>query len=55
MLKRKILKYVVDFKNLTPTVQGLILLGILLIIGIIIRWDYIISEVIRGFGFYSGK
>lgn len=55
MFKRKILKFVVAFKSLTPTSQGLILLGILLIIGIIIRWDYIISEVIRGFGFYSGK
>ena len=35
MLKRKILKLVAWFKESTPTTQGLIILGVLLVVGII--------------------
>ncbi len=55
MLKRKILKLVAWFKESTPTTQGLIILGVLLVAGIILRWNYIVSEIMRGFGFFSGK
>ncbi len=34
----------------TPTTKGFIWIGILLIIGIIIRWDYISEKVISSFG-----
>ena len=55
MLKRKILKLVAWFKESTPTTQGLIILGVLLVVGIILRWIYIVSEIMRGFGFFSVK
>ena len=54
-MKEKIKKIVEGFNNLTPTAQGMIILGILLVIGIIIRWDYIVGEIGRGFNFFSGK
>lgn len=53
MIKRKVLKLVAGFKNLPPITQGLIILGVVLIIGIIIRWDYILTEVKRGFDFLN--
>jgi hypothetical protein len=46
-------KIVEKFKKLTPNVQGFIILIFLLIIGIIIRWDYVIDNIIRGFKFFS--
>ncbi len=46
-------KIVDKFKKLTPNVQGFIILIVLLIIGIIIRWDYVIDNIIRGFKFFS--
>ncbi|MBQ3175148.1 MAG: hypothetical protein IJB58_04175 [Bacteroidales bacterium] len=55
MLKEKFKKISDWFNNLSPTSQGMIVLGIILIIGIIIRWDYILDEVMRGFGFFSGN
>ena len=48
-------KLIERFKNLTPTAQGLIILGIILVIGIIFRWEYIVSEIARGFNFFEGK
>ena len=42
-----------DFKDLNPNIQGFILLIVILIIGIIIRWDYIIDNIIRGFKYFS--
>ncbi|MDR0660068.1 MAG: hypothetical protein LBG19_04540 [Prevotellaceae bacterium] len=41
------------FKELSPTMKGFIVLGIILIIGIILRWSTIKEEVKRGFGFFS--
>jgi hypothetical protein len=54
-MKEKIRKISEGFKNLTPTAQGMIILGILLIIGIILRWNFILEEIGRGFNFFSGK
>lgn len=53
MIKRNLLKLVSKFKELSPTVQGFVILALLLIIGILIRWNYIIREVSRGFKFFS--
>ncbi len=52
-MKGKIKKLIADFKEMSPTMQGFIILGILLVIGIILRWDYISSEVMRGFNFFN--
>lgn len=43
------------FKEMSPTAQGLVVLCIILVIGIILRWEYIISEVAKGFDFFGGK
>ncbi len=40
-------------KNLSPTSKGFIIIIILLIIGIIIRWNHIIKDVVRGFNYFS--
>ena len=55
MVKRKILKLIADFKNMTPTAQGLVILCIILIIGILLRWEHVFSEIAKGFDFFSGK
>ena len=54
-MKEKIRKISEGFNKLSPTAQGMIILGILLVIGIIFRWDYIMEEIGRGFNFFSGK
>lgn len=55
MFKRNFTKFVAEFKNLPPTTKGMVVLCILLIIGIIIRWDATIEGIKRGFGFFSGN
>jgi hypothetical protein len=55
MIKDKIKQLKDKFDELTPTAQGLVILGIVLVIGIILRWEYIITEIGRGFGFFSGE
>ncbi|MDD2292985.1 MAG: hypothetical protein PHD07_02090 [Bacteroidales bacterium] len=37
------------------TTKGLIWVGIALLIGIILRWDYVWSHILKGFNFYSTK
>lgn len=54
-MKEKIRKISEGFNKLSPTAQGMIILGILLVIGIIFRLDYIMEEIGRGFNFFSGK
>lgn len=51
--KEKIKELKAKFDELTPTAQGLIILGVVLVIGIILRWNYIITEIGRGFGFFN--
>ena len=55
MIKDKIKELKAKFDELIPTAQGLIILGVVLVIGIILRWEYIITEIGRGFGFFGGK
>ncbi len=55
MIKRKIAKLVADFKEMSPTAKSMVILCILLIIGIIIRWDATIEGIQRGFGFFGNK
>ena len=55
MLKEKFNKIKAKFDELTPTAQGLVILGVVLVIGIILRWNYIITEIGRGFGFFGGE
>lgn len=55
MLKEKFNKIKAKFDELTPTAQGLVILGVVLAIGIILRWNYIITEIGRGFGFFGGE
>ncbi len=55
MIKRKFLSAVAKFKEMSPTAQGLIILCIVLIIGIILRWEYISTEIARGFNFFGDK
>ena len=39
----------------TATTKALIWIGLIAIIGILIRWDAVVAGVKHGFGFYSGK
>ena len=55
MIKRKIAKLVADFKEMTPTSKCMVILCIILVIGIIIRWDATIEGIQRGFGFFGNK
>ncbi len=41
------------FSNLSPVSKGFIIIIVLLIIGIIIRWEYITDGIIRGFNYFS--
>ncbi len=49
------MKLMDKFKELSPTTQGMIIIGILLIIGIILRWDEVSQGIISGFKRYSGN
>ena len=41
------------YSEQTTTAKGFIWIGLLLIIGIILRWDYISSRVVAAFGFLN--
>ncbi|MDD2595483.1 MAG: hypothetical protein PHD11_06680 [Bacteroidales bacterium] len=43
------------YKSQSDTTKGMIWFGIVLIIGIILRWDYIMEHIAKGFNFYSTK
>lgn len=43
------------FKNATPIMQGMIVLAVILIIGIILRWSHIVEQVTRSLDFLNGK
>lgn len=53
MIKRFFTNLAEKFKAQSPTTQGFIIVGILLIIGIIVRWKFILEEMARGFSFFS--
>ena len=46
-------KLVEWYKKQSDTTKALIWLGVVALIGIILRWDYIVESVTRGFEFYS--
>ncbi len=52
-IKRQILKLYSKFKSQSQTSQAFIILIILLIIGILLRWNTVIDGIVRGFRFYS--
>lgn len=54
-MKQFLNRFVEKFKELSPTVQGFIIIGILLVIGIVIRWNYIIEQVKNSIDFLNGK
>jgi predicted negative regulator of RcsB-dependent stress response len=43
------------YKAQTDTTKALIWIGLIAIIGIIIRWDAVVAGIKHGFGYYSGK
>lgn len=53
MIKRKIANLADDFKEMTPTAKAMVVLCILLVIGILLRWDATIEGIKRGFGFFG--
>lgn len=55
MISRIFTKFVAGYKELTPTTKGFIILGVILILGIILRWDTVMEEVKRGFNFFNGN
>jgi len=48
-------KLIVWWKNLDSSMKALILIGIICLIGIILRWDYVIGGIKKGFNFYEGS
>ena len=53
MIKENFAKLAQWYKELTPTAKSMVGLCILLIIGIIIRWDATMEGIERGFGFFK--
>lgn len=53
MIKEIFAKLAQWYKELTPTSKSMVVLCILLIIGIIIRWDATMEGIERGFGFFK--
>ncbi len=53
MIKRFFTNLVSEFKKLNSTMKCFILLVIILIIGIILRWDFIIEEANSGFEYFN--
>jgi len=41
------------WRNLPGNIKGLIILISILVLGIILRWKYIINSISEGFDFYS--
>ena len=53
MIRENFAKLAQWYKDLTPTAKSMVWLSILLIIGIIIRWDATMEGIVRGFGFFK--
>ena len=52
--KKIVMKNIVAWwKGLDSSMKALIIIGIICIIGIILRWDYVVEGVKKGFNFYS--
>ena len=55
MIKRLFTKLVTEYNQLTPTGKAMVVLIIILVIGIIIRWDATIEGITKGFNFFGNK
>ena len=55
MIKAFFGKLANKFKNASPIMQGMIILAIILIIGILLRCYHIIEQVTGSFRFLNGK
>ena len=53
MIRENFAKLAQWYKDLTPTAKSMVVLCILLVIGIIIRWDATMEGIERGFGFFK--
>ena len=53
MIRENFAKLAQWYKDLTPTAKSMVWLSILLIIGIIIRWDATMEGIERCFGFFK--
>lgn len=53
MNKRFFINLADKFKSLSPTMQGFVIVGLFLVIGIILRWHFIWEEMMRGFRFFG--
>lgn len=42
------------WKKLDPSMKGLIIIGLICLIGIILRWEYVLGGIKKGFIFYGG-
>ncbi|MBQ1747747.1 MAG: hypothetical protein II527_00385 [Bacteroidales bacterium] len=47
-------KILVWWNKLDPSMKALILIGIICIIGIILRWDAVVGGARKGFNYYGG-
>lgn len=45
--------YQEKIKRMSPTTKGFILIIIILVLGILFRWNFIINEIVKGFKFFS--
>lgn len=55
MIRDFFTKLVADFKKLSPTAQGLIVVSLICLIGILLRWSDVKDGFLRGFDFFSKK
>ncbi|AGY53624.1 hypothetical protein BRDCF_p997 [Bacteroidales bacterium CF] len=46
-------RYWLKFRSLDSKIQGAIILIVILIIGIIVRWNFIMESIISSFKFFS--
>ena len=52
-MPKLIQRYKSWYKKQTPTVQGFLWMGLLLIVGIILRWNYVWERICNGFNYFS--
>ncbi len=48
-------RFITWFRAQTPTVQAMLVLMVLLLLGILLRWDAVMEGIRKGFSFYSKK
>lgn len=48
-------KLIAWYKAQNDTVKAFVWIGLICIIGIILRWSHIVEMATRGFQYYSGK